>query len=51
MTAQSSRYPRSWTILGLLGIAQLMVVLDVTVVNVAPPSAQAAPFNCAFPRA
>src|SRR5437763_7204153 len=39
MTQQDSR---RWSILALLGIAQLMVVLDVTVVNVALPSAQAA---------
>jgi EmrB/QacA subfamily drug resistance transporter len=32
--------PRRWSILGLLGIAQLMVVLDATVVNIALPSAQ-----------
>ena len=29
-----------WTILGLLGVAQLMVVLDATIVNIALPSAQ-----------
>ena len=31
---------RRWTILALLGIAQLMVVLDATIVNIALPSAQ-----------
>src|SRR5205823_3222338 len=35
-------HSRRWAILGVLGLAQLMVVLDVTVVNVALPSAQAA---------
>src|SRR5215212_1235572 len=29
-----------WTILFLLGVAQLMVVLDITIVNIALPSAQ-----------
>ncbi|MBL7502131.1 DHA2 family efflux MFS transporter permease subunit [Frankia nepalensis] len=33
--------PRRWAILGILGIAQLMVILDGTVVNIALPSAQA----------
>ena len=28
---------RSWWILGLIGLAQFMVILDVTVVNVALP--------------
>ena len=32
--------PRRWSILALLGVAQLMVVLDATVVNIALPSAQ-----------
>ncbi|GAA0905780.1 MFS transporter [Virgisporangium aurantiacum] len=32
---------RRWMILGVLGIAQLMVVLDATIVNIALPSAQA----------
>lgn len=31
-----------WTILALLGVAQLMVVLDATIVNIALPSAQGA---------
>jgi EmrB/QacA subfamily drug resistance transporter len=31
-----------WKILGILGLAQLMVVLDVTIVNIALPSAQKA---------
>lgn len=32
---------RRWAILGVLGLAQLMVVLDGTIVNIALPSAQA----------
>src|SRR5687768_7076614 len=32
---------RRWLILAIIGIAQLMVVLDVTIVNIALPSAQA----------
>ena len=32
--------PRRWLILVVIGIAQLMVVLDVTVMNLALPSAQ-----------
>jgi EmrB/QacA subfamily drug resistance transporter len=31
---------RRWLILGVIGLAQLMVVLDVTIVNIALPSAQ-----------
>lgn len=34
--------PNRWVVLALLGVAQLMVVLDVTVVNIALPSAQQA---------
>ena len=33
---------RRWLVLGVIGIAQLMVVLDVTVMNIALPSAQRA---------
>jgi EmrB/QacA subfamily drug resistance transporter len=33
-------YARRWWILGLVGIAQLMIVLDATVVTIALPSAQ-----------
>ena len=33
--------PNRWTVLALLGTAQLMVVLDATIVNIALPSAQA----------
>jgi EmrB/QacA subfamily drug resistance transporter len=35
-------HERRWAILALLGIAQLMIVLDVTIVNIALPSAQKA---------
>ena len=31
---------RRWLILGVIGIAQLMVVLDLTIMNIALPSAQ-----------
>ena len=34
--------PRRWLILGTVGLAQLMVVLDATIVNIAMPSAQKA---------
>src|SRR6266566_1456353 len=38
-----SRAPdRRWLILGVIGLAQLMVVLDITVMNIALPSAQRA---------
>ena len=30
---------RRWLILGVIGLAQLMVVLDLTVMNIALPSA------------
>src|SRR3954452_23178438 len=33
-------HERRWLILAALGIAQLMVILDATIVNVAMPSAQ-----------
>jgi len=33
-------HDRRWLILAVIGIAQLMVVLDVTIVNIALPSAQ-----------
>jgi EmrB/QacA subfamily drug resistance transporter len=42
MTHQNPHHERRWLILAVLGIAQLMVVLDATVVNVALPSAQKA---------
>jgi hypothetical protein len=31
---------RRWLILAVIGVAQLMVVLDATIVNIALPSAQ-----------
>jgi EmrB/QacA subfamily drug resistance transporter len=39
---QSPNHARRWWILAVLGIAQLMVVLDATVVSIALPSAQRA---------
>ena len=36
----TSHHERRWLILALIGIAQLMVVLDLTIVNIALPSAQ-----------
>jgi EmrB/QacA subfamily drug resistance transporter len=39
-TAESPPVPRRWLILGVVGLAQLMVVLDATIVNIALPSAQ-----------
>ena len=38
--SQNAHYDRRWLILVVIGIAQLMVVLDVTIVNIALPSAQ-----------
>jgi EmrB/QacA subfamily drug resistance transporter len=38
----SANHARRWWILAILGIAQLMVVLDATIVNIALPSAQEA---------
>ncbi|MGO9903959.1 MAG: MFS transporter [Solirubrobacteraceae bacterium] len=38
--AQRAAEPSRWAVLALLGIAQLMVVLDATIVNIALPSAQ-----------
>ena len=35
-----SSYERRWLILGLIAVAQLMIVLDLTIVNIALPSAQ-----------
>jgi EmrB/QacA subfamily drug resistance transporter len=40
--AEDPHYAKRWWILALLGIAQLMVVLDATIVNIALPHAQAA---------
>ncbi|MDQ6607406.1 MAG: MFS transporter [Actinomycetota bacterium] len=42
MPNQNPHYERRWLILAILGIAQLMVVLDATIVNIALPSAQQA---------
>src|ERR1700689_2726921 len=38
--AAVANYDRRWWILGVLGIAQLMVILDSTIVNIALPTAQ-----------
>ena len=37
-----SQHDRRWWVLALVGVAQLMVVLDATIVSTALPSAQAA---------
>ncbi|MGZ4218880.1 MAG: MFS transporter [Solirubrobacteraceae bacterium] len=42
MTTKNPHYETRWKILAILGIAQLMVVLDATIVNIALPSAQKA---------
>jgi EmrB/QacA subfamily drug resistance transporter len=42
VTADSAWDRRRWLILGVIGLAQLMVVLDLTIMNVALPSAQRA---------
>ncbi len=39
---QTKSEPNQWAVLALLGVAQLMVVLDATIVNIALPSAQRA---------
>jgi EmrB/QacA subfamily drug resistance transporter len=41
-SAQDPHYARRWLILTVIGVAQLMVVLDSTIVNIALPSAQSA---------
>jgi EmrB/QacA subfamily drug resistance transporter len=41
-TTPNRSEPHSWAVLALLGVAQLMVVLDATIVNIALPSAQRA---------
>ena len=38
--SRTPHHDRRWLILAVIGIAQLMVVLDVTIVNIALPSAQ-----------
>jgi EmrB/QacA subfamily drug resistance transporter len=40
--SQTRSDPSRWAVLALLGVAQLMVVLDATIVNIALPSAQRA---------
>jgi EmrB/QacA subfamily drug resistance transporter len=40
--AEDPHYARRWWILAVLGLAQLMVVLDATIVNIALPHAQTA---------
>jgi MFS family permease len=40
MTQQPSHHERRWWILAALCVAQMMVVLDATIVNIALPSAQ-----------
>jgi MFS family permease len=42
MLINNPHHSRRWTILAILAIAQLMVVVDVTIVNIALPSAQRA---------
>ena len=37
---RQSAYARRWWVLGVVGLAQLMIVLDATIVNIALPSAQ-----------
>jgi hypothetical protein len=41
--------PNHWAVLALLGVAQLMVVLDETIVNIALPSTQRQPADRAAP--
>jgi len=40
MTHENPHHARRWAILAVLGIAQLMVVLDATIVNIALPTIQ-----------
>jgi EmrB/QacA subfamily drug resistance transporter len=42
MTDAQANHSRRWWILGVLGVAQLMVILDNTIVNIALPTAQRA---------
>ena len=42
MTYRNPHHERRWLILGVIAIAQLMVVLDATIVNIALPSAERA---------
>lgn len=39
-SSQVANYERRWWILGVLGVAQLMVILDNTIINIALPTAQ-----------
>src|SRR5437763_4776509 len=41
-TSPAAPEPNRWAVLALLGVAQLMVILDATIVNIALPSAQLA---------
>jgi len=41
MNTTDPHHSRRWLILAVIGLAQLMVVLDVTIINIALPSAQA----------
>src|ERR1700723_220655 len=41
-TGAGSLDQRRWLILGVVGLAQLMIVLDITIMNIALPSAQTA---------
>lgn len=49
-TSADPHRDRRWLILAVIGIAQLMVVLDVTIVNIALPSAQQDLGFCSRPR-
>jgi EmrB/QacA subfamily drug resistance transporter len=40
MAPSAERDPRRWLILGVIALAQLMIVLDATIMNIALPSAQ-----------
>jgi EmrB/QacA subfamily drug resistance transporter len=42
VVSANPHHKKRWLILGVIGIAQLMVVLDATIVNIAMPSAQRA---------
>src|SRR5579862_2249938 len=42
LSAEASNHHMRWWILGVLSVAQLMVILDGTIVNIALPSAQRA---------
>ena len=40
VTSPAGPDQRRWLILALIGLAQLMIVLDITIMNIALPSAQ-----------